>query len=126
MQQAQKLQELEGHVLDVVETLRQLSIMIENIQHQQPSTGQEAEQNWYNQLNHLVSTYSKIQQLHGYENVQIPWQALQCVDNEQSPDVYLQEVSKLTQQKQNMNQGRKEAISELQSSLDKLIKEKFN
>lgn len=115
-----QLKKLEGNILEIVETLRQLSIMIENYQ-----SGPETEQNWFYQLSNLVSLYQKSGALGGYESVMLPRQALQCADVEQSPDLFLKETHRITEEKKQLNKGRTEIISQLQASLEEELRKQF-
>ncbi|KAF0977128.1 hypothetical protein FDP41_003781 [Naegleria fowleri] len=121
----QLLEALENNTLDIIDNLNQLSIMIEKYD------SKETKPHWFEMIEKLDQQYTDLLSLcHSNATMplmqeQYPYELLQVIDKNESPDQYLQTVKKKSQQRIEYANGKKSAVDQLRNVLREELEKHF-
>ncbi|KAL9642252.1 hypothetical protein ABK040_007252 [Willaertia magna] len=117
--------EIENKSLNIIDSLNQLSIMIENY------AGEETEEHWFGGIENLQLQYKQLLDL-CHENMnnpllteQYPYKLLEHIDGNLSPDQYLHTVRQEAQKQCEVANGKKVAITELREVVKSEVERNF-
>lgn len=68
-----------------------------------------------------MDNYKKVQSINPAYDIQLPMEALNCVDNGQSPDMFLQQMISNAEHTSNLAAGKLKAISLLKDTIEEEI-----